>query len=189
MPNTICTIDGCTKKAKGRGWCSAHYERWRRNGDPLNARLWTKSPEESFASRTEWRGDCIVWTGALTSVGYGHLYANGEMVLAHRYAWERENGPIPEGLFIDHICFNPACVNVPHLRLATNKENVRSRSGAPCNSTTGIRNVRRHGAGWGVYIGVDNRNCYFGTHPTLEEAIDVAEAKRQELFGEFAGRG
>lgn len=30
----ICSVDGCEKRAKTRGWCSAHYERWRRNGDP-----------------------------------------------------------------------------------------------------------------------------------------------------------
>lgn len=28
-----CDVDGCEKPARTRGWCSAHYERWRRNGD------------------------------------------------------------------------------------------------------------------------------------------------------------
>lgn len=31
---SLCSIEGCPKNAKTRGWCSAHYERWRRNGDP-----------------------------------------------------------------------------------------------------------------------------------------------------------
>lgn len=34
----VCSIDGCEKKVQGRGWCAAHYRRWRIYGDPLTAR-------------------------------------------------------------------------------------------------------------------------------------------------------
>lgn len=30
--SAVCSVEGCHKRAKTRGWCSAHYERWRRNG-------------------------------------------------------------------------------------------------------------------------------------------------------------
>jgi hypothetical protein len=30
-----CGVEECRKGAKSRGWCSAHYERWRKYGDPL----------------------------------------------------------------------------------------------------------------------------------------------------------
>lgn len=30
-----CTIDGCQKPVLARGWCSAHWTRWKRHGDPL----------------------------------------------------------------------------------------------------------------------------------------------------------
>ena len=30
-----CKIPGCDDPRDARGWCKAHYERWRRNGDPL----------------------------------------------------------------------------------------------------------------------------------------------------------
>lgn len=30
-----CSIEGCTKKLFCRGWCSAHYSKWQRHGDPL----------------------------------------------------------------------------------------------------------------------------------------------------------
>lgn len=36
MPkDTLCSIDGCGKPAKGRGWCASHWWRWRNHGDPL----------------------------------------------------------------------------------------------------------------------------------------------------------
>lgn len=28
-----CSVDGCQKPSKSRGWCNTHYERWRRTGD------------------------------------------------------------------------------------------------------------------------------------------------------------
>lgn len=28
-----CSVDSCTKRVKGRGWCSAHYRRWQLYGD------------------------------------------------------------------------------------------------------------------------------------------------------------
>lgn len=31
----VCSIDGCDGVHYGRGWCRRHYQRWRRNGDPL----------------------------------------------------------------------------------------------------------------------------------------------------------
>lgn len=45
-------------------------------------------------------------------------------VLVHRFAYEQVKGPIPEGLFIDHLCRNRGCVNPNHLEPVTNRENV-----------------------------------------------------------------
>jgi hypothetical protein len=37
MPTTqrLCSIDGCQNPSFTRGWCSKHYSRWQRHGDPL----------------------------------------------------------------------------------------------------------------------------------------------------------
>lgn len=31
----ICSVDACKDQAKSKGWCSTHYGRWYRHGDPL----------------------------------------------------------------------------------------------------------------------------------------------------------
>lgn len=187
----LCSIDGCDNEHLARGWCGKHYRRWQKHGDPNHVRQTRYSdPEESFKARTEWQGDCLIWTGTITKSGYGHISFDGKHFRAHRYAWERVNGPIPDGKHIDHICHNKACVNVAHLRLATVRQNLSNRSGATKgNIRSGIRNIKKHGNGWQVRVGKNGKQYHFGTYQDIEEAAEVAEQARKELFGEYAGRG
>jgi hypothetical protein len=67
---------------------------------------------------------CWTWTGA-RSVGYGHFAIKRRTNLAHRVAYEALVGPIGDGLTIDHLCRNPACVNPAHLEPVTMGENMR----------------------------------------------------------------
>lgn len=57
--------------------------------------------------------------------GYGMFNAGkGRTTHAHRLAYEELIGPIPEGLVIDHLCRNKACVNPAHMEPVTNRENI-----------------------------------------------------------------
>ena len=62
--------------------------------------------------------ECVEWAGRRHGAGYG---MDGQ-ALAHRVAWEREHGEIPEGMVIHHVCENKLCVNVEHLRCITHAE-------------------------------------------------------------------
>ncbi len=67
---------------------------------------------------------CREWQGSTNSRGYGKKYVGGRYVRAHRWTWEQAHGPIPDGLVVMHICDNPPCVELTHLRLGTQAENL-----------------------------------------------------------------
>jgi hypothetical protein len=70
-------------------------------------------------------GCCIEWTKARNRTGYGIVGSKKECSrLAHRVAWTKAFGPIPDGLNVLHKCDNPPCVNVEHLFLGTQKANI-----------------------------------------------------------------
>lgn len=74
--------------------------------------------------------DCWIWRGAQTRDGYGKLGRNGRTVLAHRYAYELEVGPIPGGRVIDHLCRVRLCVRPSHAEPVTARENILRGEGA-----------------------------------------------------------
>lgn len=57
--------------------------------------------------------------------GYGLAYnpKTGRTTTAHKVAWEKVNGVVPEELQLDHLCRNRACTEVAHLEPVTRKVN------------------------------------------------------------------
>ncbi len=69
-------------------------------------------------------GGCWPWIACATDKGYGAFYESGKMVVASRKAYELVNGPIAEGMQIDHLCRNTICVNPSHLESVTPSTNI-----------------------------------------------------------------
>lgn len=70
--------------------------------------------------------------------GYALRVIGGRRQYEHRAAWEAVNGPIPEGMVLDHLCHDPktcpapgrncphrSCRNPEHLAPITRGENVK----------------------------------------------------------------
>lgn len=81
---------------------------------PIYDRLWNRSIDVD---------GCWIYTGS-KSEGYGRIRYEGRNVPAHRLSYEFIVGEIPEGLMLDHLCRNRACINPDHLEPVTNKENI-----------------------------------------------------------------
>jgi hypothetical protein len=87
---------------------------------------------ERFWSKTLQQEDgCIVWTGSLTSVGYGQMYVRGERRKtesdkAHRWIMQQTLGDsFLDDLMVLHHCDNRRCVNLEHLYQGSAKDNTR----------------------------------------------------------------
>jgi hypothetical protein len=68
--------------------------------------------------------DCLIWGGA-KSDGYGRTAPIEGETGAHRVMWILCNGPIAEGMQLDHLCRRRDCVRPAHLEVVTKAENMR----------------------------------------------------------------
>ena len=80
--------------------------------------------------------DCIIPDKKIEYNGYTYTSFEGGSRGTHRVEWIKANGPIAKGYVVDHTCHDPkvcdkalecphrACINVEHMRLVTQQENI-----------------------------------------------------------------
>lgn len=84
----------------------------------------TPAEEARFRAKFVPEGECWLWQGPPDKDGYGTFYLRKRSRRAHRVAWFRRNGPIPDDMVINHTCRRRACVNPDHLEVVTTTENT-----------------------------------------------------------------
>jgi hypothetical protein len=67
---------------------------------------------------------CVYSPGVQKTQWYSKKRVDGKTRQAHRVAYESVHGPIPPGLVIDHLCRNPACINVEHMEAVSDRVNI-----------------------------------------------------------------
>lgn len=141
--------------------------------------------EEKFLRRINYDTgtDCIEWASNQSS-GYGSFQANGVKWLAHRYAYTREFGEIPEGMVIDHRCNNRSCVNPYHLRAVTTFQNAQNTK-PQLFTKSGVKGVAPSRKRWRASITANGITYYLGIYKTKEEAKAAYDKAVFELHGPF----
>ena len=122
----ICSIDGCSKPFMARGWCSAHWTRWKRNGHPLGGGIDRGKTVEFFEEAKKFNGkECMIWPYAKDANGYAQINYGGKVRYVHREVCIFIYGEPEDGVVAAHSCGrgNMGCINPSHLRWATFKEN------------------------------------------------------------------
>lgn len=69
---------------------------------------------------------CWIWTRGGNTAGYVQWKERGEDRgrNIHVVFWEVFNGPVPDGLEVDHLCRVRRCVNPAHMEVVTHKVNT-----------------------------------------------------------------
>ncbi len=106
--------------------------------------------------------------------------------LVHRIIWEMHNGPIPDGMEIDHINGNPWDNRMGNLRLATRAENGRNRKKSKSN-TSGHKGIiwLKDKNRWEVRVFTDGRLSRFGTFRNLKDAVTARDFAYKKMHGQF----
>lgn len=86
-------------------------------------------PGQPYITKRDWVLDpdtgCHNWRWGDSAKGRGLIRVHGRSRLAYHVNWELSNGPIPKGYQINHRCNNGRCINVAHLYLGDQFDNVR----------------------------------------------------------------
>lgn len=125
-----CSIEGCGKDAKARGWCSMHWKRWRTTGDPNLTNGTPKGEPQRFMREAAFLYDgneCLLWPYGVDNKGVARVWNGSRMEPAARIVCSHANGPPPSYMHeAAHSCGNGhiGCISKKHLRWKTHSENM-----------------------------------------------------------------
>lgn len=124
-----CCIPDCLLPRDRLGFCTRHYMRNRRHGDPTKGRRNRGEIVDFVANvvltNTE-KETCLEWPFYVNErTGYAQTKLEGKLRLVHRYACEKVHGAPPSaGFHAAHSCGNRRCVNPMHIAWKTPLENA-----------------------------------------------------------------
>lgn len=124
-----CSVDVCANSSSRRGFCNAHYYRWRRHGTPFGGFTAKGAPLRHYRETVlPWGSDdCLFWPFSRDGGGRAHVRRDGKMVKVCRLLCAETHGPPPTPEHqAAHSCGNGhlGCVTKRHLRWATHAENM-----------------------------------------------------------------
>lgn len=125
----LCSIPGCGKPLRARGWCDPHWKRWRKYGDPDTMMRPANGATQAYfrdVVLTYDGDDCLTWPFGTTAQGYATLWRVDRKQLVSRLVCEEVYGPPPSPEYqAAHSCGNGhlSCVAKGHLSWKTATSN------------------------------------------------------------------
>lgn len=87
--------------------------------------------------------ECWIWTGATNEYGYGKAHVGKKHLKAHRLVYAFYVSDIPDGKILMHTCDIRCCVNPAHLKLGTQRENMKDMSNKRRMNPVSLMNLKR----------------------------------------------
>ena len=184
IPSKQCSVQGCSRKYRCKGYCNRHYRRVLQYGEPTPPHL-EKTAEQRFWEKVN-VGDpseCWPWQAAMRG-DYGFFNLENTTIGAHKFSYILSHGEVPSGLVVDHKCRNPRCVNPSHLQAVTLSENAQNVAKPWASNNSGYRNVWwcKTWNRWTGQVTVMGKKHSIGYHRDIGDADKAARALRSDLF-------
>lgn len=113
--------------------------------------------------------------GCINSQGYIAVRVSGRLYRAHRMVWIMHNGPIEDGMLIDHIDGDRKNNKIENLRLVTDQENMYNRKNV--DGYTYSKKIKRYVA----EIWNSGKRHYLGCFKTEAEARNAYVSAKEKM--------
>ncbi|HEJ7990205.1 TPA: HNH endonuclease [Serratia liquefaciens] len=114
--------------------------------------------------------------GCIGNDGYVGVRIKGKYKVAHRIIWEMKNGPVPDGMYLDHINHDKADNRISNLRVVTRRQNnINTR--VRVDNESGFKGVtfyKRLGK-WMSSVSINCKRHYLGYFDTPELANEARQ--------------
>ena len=193
----ICKVEGCEKKHYCKGYCSKHYQQFKKYGcipertprDPNEIVEYDDYAEMVlYNQRSEEVGRAIIDLECVDLVKDYKWYLdsenyviNSEVGKLHRFLMNA-----PKGMVIDHKNRNPLDNRLDNLRHCTVQQNSMNRS-IQCNNTSGVTGVywSKTYNKWIATIKINGKRKHLGYFKEKEDAIEARRQAEIVYFGEY----
>ena len=113
--------------------------------------------------------------GSYTTKGYRVVRIDGCLYKEHRVIWVMNNGPIPDGLDVDHIDRNTSNNKLNNLRLASRSLNLINKN------SKGVTYDKSRNK-WKAQLTFRGKQVLNKRFDSYEEALSVYEITKEHLF-------